>query len=72
MKEGVQKALELNGSDMIGCKLVLEKVVVRDSFRFGGLGGQLLSVGGRYRAGRCGGLRLCKMCRGFGGLGKQT
>ncbi|XP_019084294.1 PREDICTED: nucleolin 1-like [Camelina sativa] len=77
LKEDAKKALELNGSIMLGKELVVKTaLLMRDSSpgysgsdrglgdrfsgRFGRLGG--LYVGGRFRGGRCGGLRRCSTC----------
>ncbi|VVA93791.1 unnamed protein product [Arabis nemorensis] len=66
-EEGVKKALELNGSDMTGSELVVEKVIPRDIYRSGGesfgrVGGRFGNVGGRFAGGRCGGLQRCGRC----------
>ncbi|EOA22103.1 hypothetical protein CARUB_v10002653mg [Capsella rubella] len=71
-EEDSKKALELNGSVMLGKELVVKKaLLMRDSYpgfsgrdrvlggRFGGRFGGL-DVGGRFRGGRCGGLGLCQ------------
>ncbi|CAA0394163.1 unnamed protein product [Arabidopsis thaliana] len=65
LKEGANKALELNGSDMAGKELVVKTaLLMRDSYvgyscngGIGGrFGGRFGSVGGIFGGGRCGGL----------------
>ncbi|XP_010436361.1 PREDICTED: nucleolin 1-like [Camelina sativa] len=72
LKEDAKKALELNGSVMIGKELVVKKaLIMRDPYTGhsgsnlgsgGRFGGRFGSVGGRYGGGRCGGFGMCRRC----------
>ncbi|XP_019090115.1 PREDICTED: nucleolin 1-like [Camelina sativa] len=61
LKEDTKKALELNGSVMIGKELVVKKVLLmRDSYT--GHSGSNLGSGGRFGGGRSGGYGMCRRC----------